>query len=61
MIYKYNFSISGDCFDPEKVIERIQGDFIRVYTSLCFCDLYFIFKLCIAQAIFITKFRVISL
>jgi hypothetical protein len=30
MIYKYNFSISGDCFDPEKVIERIQGDFIIV-------------------------------
>lgn len=28
MIYKYNFSISGDNFYPEKVIEKIQGNFI---------------------------------
>jgi hypothetical protein len=28
MIYKYNFSISGDTFYPEKIINEIQGSFI---------------------------------
>ena len=28
MIYKYNFSILGDNFYPEKIIDKIQGDFL---------------------------------
>ena len=28
MIYKYNFSISGDDFYPEKNLSKIEGDFI---------------------------------
>lgn len=28
MIYKYDFSISGDSFFPDKIINKIQGDFI---------------------------------
>lgn len=28
MIYKYDFSISGDNLYPEKIINKIQGDFI---------------------------------
>lgn len=28
MIYKYSFSISGDDFYPEKITDKIQGDFI---------------------------------
>lgn len=28
MIFKYDFSVSGDDFYPEKIIDRIGGDFI---------------------------------
>lgn len=28
MVFKYNFSVSGDGFYPEKIIDRIDGDFI---------------------------------
>ena len=27
MVYKYNFSISGDMFYPEKILDKIQGNF----------------------------------
>lgn len=30
MVFKYQFSVSGDNFMPEKVINLIQGDFILV-------------------------------
>jgi hypothetical protein len=30
MVFKYTFSISGDDLYPEKVLDKIQGDFIAV-------------------------------
>lgn len=41
MVFKYTFSISGDDLYPEKVLDKIQGDFIAVshFSPLAHCSL----------------------